>query len=229
MIPKKTYATALAILSIIPCVAAESAPVSGVNVGVMLLVPAGPTMELFSVNQNTKKVQGPILVGARGISDMFAISSRQFSFAVKDKSAESGYRAVANVIVPDSGGDFIVLLEPKGNQFRTHIINGDSLGFGNNSTLFFNATDVPLGIVLGDYKKVLPPRQPTIMDAPEKGERPWFQVTFYESVDGQSRMFNNTRWPHRNASRSYLFFYRSEKSGRISFQAVDEALVPEDN
>jgi hypothetical protein len=49
-------------------------------------------------------------------------------------------------------------------------------------------------------------------------------VAFYESKNGQASMFSSTRWPHRNASRGYLFFYRSMPSGRIAYEGVDEPL-----
>ncbi len=122
-----------------------------------------------------------------------------------------------------------MLLEPAGEKLKAHIVSENAPRFGNNSTMFFNASGLPIGVTLGENRTVVPPRKPVVIEAPPKGERPWFQVTFYEADDGQPRMFANTRWPHRNASRSYLFFYRAEKSGRISYQAVDESLVPNED
>ncbi len=181
-------------------------------------------MELYTIATESKKLSGPVLVGARGLSEPLAPGARSFAFAIPDKSKEDGYRPVASIVLPETGSDFIILLEPAGQTFKPHVVSSKIPGFGNDSTLFFNATDVPLGVILGSNKVLVPPRKPVIAEAPQRGEVPWYQVTFYEPKDGQPAMIANTRWPHRNASRNYLFFYRSEPSGRISFQAVDETI-----
>jgi len=191
----------------------------------LLLVPGGPTMELYTLTAESRKVSGPVLVGARGLSDPLAPGARNFAFAIPDKTKEEGYRSVASVVLPANGSDFIILLEPAGQTLKPHVVSGRAPRFGNDSTLFFNVTDVPIGVTLGKDKVLVPPRKPIIAEAPRRGESPWYQVTFYEPKDGQPAMIANTRWPHRNASRTYLFFYRSESSGRINYQAVDETVA----
>lgn len=195
------------------------------KVRALLLAPGGLNIDLYTMVLETKKLTGPILVGARGISDPVDPGARKFSFAIPDANTESGYRPVSKIILPAAGDDFIVLLEPAGEKFEAHIVSGKSPRFKNDSMMFFNATDVPIGATLGEEKVVIPPRKPVLGKAPSKGERPWYQVTFYApQPDGSARMFSNTRWPYRNSTRSYLFFYRSEPSGRITFQAVDESI-----
>jgi len=200
---------------------------SGPSIRALLLVPGGPTVDLHTIAAESGKTAGPIVVGARGLSDPVSPGSRLFSFAIPDASKESGYRPVAKISLPETGGDFIVLLEPAGKEFKPHIVSGKAPRFGNSSTMFFNATDIPIGATLEASKILIPPRKPIIADAPPKGERPWYQVTFYQQQeDGSPRVFSNTRWPYRNASRTYVFFYRSGPSGRIAYQAVDETLMP---
>lgn len=190
----------------------------------LLLAPGGPTIELFTLTTESRKLSGPVLVGARGLSEPLAPGARNFAFAIPDKTKEDGYRPVASVVLPATGSDFIILLEPAGQTLKTHVVSAKSPRFGNDSTLFFNATDVPIGATLGKNKVLVPPRKPIIAEAPRRAEKPWYQVTFYEPKDGQPAMIANTRWPHRNASRGYIFFYRSAPSGRITFQAVDETI-----
>jgi hypothetical protein len=91
--------------------------------------------------------------------------------------------------------------------------------------LFFNATETILGAALGANKVLIKPRVAVFAKAPPRGERPFYQVTFYQPDNSKARPFANTRWPHRDASRCYVFFYRSE-TGRLAYQAVDESLTP---
>lgn len=184
-------------------------------------------MDLFTLATETQKLSEPMLVGARGLSDPLTTGGRKFSVMIADASKESGYRSVADITLPEKGREFIVLLEPTGDNFRPHVMNAAAPSFGNGSTLFFNATDIPIGATLGNTKILILPREPTVAEAPAQGERPWYQVSFYQpEADGSPRIFTNTRWPFRKASRTYVFFYLVIDSERIAFQAVDESLVP---
>lgn len=214
----------LAVLFPTPSSSAQEKDKPALSIRALLLAPGGPSMSLHTLATESKKLSGPVLVGARGLSEPLAPGARSFAFVIPDKSKEDGHRSVASVVLPETGRDFIILLEPAGQTLKPHVVSAESPRFGNDSTLFFNATDVPIGATLGKNKVLVPPRRPVIAEAPQRGEAPWFQVTFYEPKDGQPAMIANTRWPHRNASRGYLFFYRSAPSGRISFQAVDETI-----
>ncbi len=199
---------------------------SGAKSRALLLVRRSSTMELRTLATETKKTSAPILVGARGLSDPVSPGGRRFSFVIPDAATESGYRSVADVMLPEQGSDFIILLEPSGENFKAHVVIGKEPRFVNGSTLFFNATDIPIGATLGETKILIRPGDPILAEAPPKGERPWYQVSFYEpDVDGSPRIFTNTRWPYRNASRSYVFFFLVKDSERIAIQAVDESLV----
>ncbi|MCU0781123.1 MAG: hypothetical protein MUF04_08495, partial [Akkermansiaceae bacterium] len=87
-------------------------------------------------------------------------------------------------------------------------------------------TENNLGASLGDNKFIIKPRAAVFAKPPPRGEKPFYQVTFYQPKDGKARPFANTRWPHRDASRCYVFLYRSQANGRITYQAVDEQLTP---
>jgi hypothetical protein len=90
--------------------------------------------------------------------------------------------------------------------------------------LFFNATEIILGAALGDNKVLIKPRMAVFAKAPQKGGKSFYQVTFYQPDNGKARPFVNTRWPHRDGSRCYVFLYRGQ-SGRLTYQAVDEGLT----
>lgn len=210
------------------CLAVNALPAAepaALKVRALLLVPGGPVVTLHPLSGD--KAGEAVQIGARGLSQSFSPASRGFSFALPDPSAASGFRSVAPVALPAEGKDFITLLEPAGKVYKVHVVNGKESRFGADSVLLFNAADITLGATLGPEKVVIPPRQAVFAKAPPRGEKPYYQVTFYQPDGGKARVFSNTRWPHRDRSRTYVFLYRSQPSGRLTFEAVDEVLEPE--
>ena len=196
---------------------------SGPGVRALLLVPGGPIVKLHPMSGET--VGEAVQVGARGLSESFKPSSREFSLAIPDIKQESGYRSVGKVTLPEQGKDFILLLEPAKEVYKVHVVDSRESRFGADSILFFNASDIILGVALGSNKVLIKPRVAVFANPPPRGEKPFYQVTFYQPDNSKARPFANTRWPHREASRCYVFFYRSE-TGRLTYQAVDESLTP---
>lgn len=196
---------------------------SGPGVRALLLVPGGPLVKLHPMSGET--VGDAVQVGARGLSESFKPPSREFSLAIPDAKQESGYRSVGKVTLPEQGKDFILLLEPAKEVYKVHVVDSRESRFGADSILFFNASDIILGAALGSNKVLIKPRVAVFAKPPPRGEKPFYQVTFYQPDNSKARPFANTRWPHREASRCYVFFYRSE-TGRLTYQAVDESLTP---
>lgn len=193
------------------------------GVRALLLVPGGPVVKLHPLSGSV--AGDAVQIGARGLSDPFKPGTREFSLAVPDAKQESGFRAVANVVLPAEGKDFIILLEPAGATYKVHLVNGGESRFGADSVLFFNASEVTLGATLGETRVLIKPRVAVFAKAPPRGEKSYYQVTFYEPEKGKARPFADTRWPHRDKGRCYIFFYRSQ-GGRLTYQAVDEELLP---
>lgn len=194
------------------------------GVRALLLVPGGPVVNLHPLSGTV--AGAAVQIGARGLSDPFKPATREFALAMPDAKQESGYRAVAKVTLPAEGKDFIILLEPAGATYKVHVVNARESRFGADCLLFFNATEITLGATLGATKVLIKPREAVFAKAPLRGEKPFYQVTFYQPDDGKARPFTNTRWPHRDGSRCYVFFYRNPSTGRLTYQAVDEELTP---
>ncbi|MFM2170660.1 MAG: hypothetical protein RI957_889 [Verrucomicrobiota bacterium] len=197
---------------------------SSLRLRALLLVPGGTVATLHLMAGET--VGQAVLIGARGLSEPFRAPARLFSLAVPDKSQPIGYRALGNVTLPEQGDDFILLLEPVKDTFRAHVILAKESRFDADALLFFNASDVVIGASLGGSKVIIPPRKSVFGKPPAQGEKPFYQVTFYYQEEGNVRPFYDTRWPHRKDSRCYIFFYRGE-SGRLTYQSVDERIMPD--
>jgi hypothetical protein len=80
--------------------------------------------------------------------------------------------------------------------------------------------------VLGSEKTLIKPRVAVFAEAPARGEKPFYQVTLYQPDGNKVRPFFSSRWPHRDNARCYAFIYRNE-AGRLTYQAVNEHLMPE--
>lgn len=193
------------------------------GVRALLLVPGGPVMNVHPMAGET--VGPSVLVGARGLSESFKPPAREFSLAIPDPGQESGYRSVGKVSLPEKGKEFILLLEPLDKTLKAHVINGREPRFAEDGLLFFNASDTVLGATLGGTKVLIKQRVAVFAKAPPRGDKPFYQVTFYQPDNTRARPFANTRWPHRDNSRCYVFFYRN-KTGRLTYQAIDESLAP---
>ena len=193
------------------------------GVRALLLVPGGPIVKLHPLSGGV--AGDAVQIGARGLSDPFKPSTREFSLAVPDAKQESGFRAVANVVLPAEGRDFILLLEPAGATYKVHLVNGAESRFGADSTLFFNASEAPVVAVLGSEKTLIKPRMAVFAKAPSRGEKAYYQATLYQSDNGKARPFFSSRWPHRDNVRCYAFIYRNE-AGHLTYQAVDERMMP---
>lgn len=204
------------------CVSAGDEPTAPA-VRALLLVPGGPVVKLHPASG--EKVGDAVEIGARGLSESFKPPAREFSLAMPDAKQESGFRPVGKVTLPEQGKDFIILLEPGKGVFKVHVVSGEEPRFGADCVLFFNASDTTLGAGLGGSKVLIKPRVAVFAKPPPRGDKPFYQVTFYQPENSRARPFANTRWPHRDASRCYVFLYRSE-NGRLTYQAVDESLVP---
>lgn len=204
---------------------ARGASSSDPSVRALLLTPGGAVIKVYPITED--KVEAAVQIGARGLSASFKPGSRQFSLAIPDKTNESGYRPVARVVLPESGMDFIILLEPQTEIFKIHVVNGREPRFGANSLLLFNASDINLGANLGGTKILIKPRVAVFANPPPRADKPFYQVTFYQPDNSKARPFADTRWPHRDTTRCYVFFYRNQ-AGRLTYQAVDESLIRTD-
>lgn len=203
---------------------------SQARVKMLILSPVEREMEISLIAADGGKISDPVLTGNLGLSDSVEVSGREISLAISAPAAESGFLKVGEASLPEGGTDFIVLLEPAGETFNTHVVSGKMPGFGRGDTLFFNATDMSLGATLGTRKILVPPRKPIASGPSAQGRESWYQVTFYQPVEGGSvRKFGDTRWPYRDHARTYVFFYPDGPFNGVSYHVVDEMMREANN
>ncbi len=196
----------------------------GPSVRALLLVPGNPNLELVTIVSGV--ASEPFNVGASGLSMPFFPGSKAFALAVKDDSLEEGYRSVSSVALPETGSDFILLLEPKeGRSFNSHVIDSHGEGFGADATLFFNASASPVAAIMEQKRWMIRPRRVEIVPAPpKKGDVPFYQVELYYPEGDKPRRFASSRWLHREDGRNYVFIFQARDSGRFAYQTINETI-----
>lgn len=195
---------------------------AGPSVSMLLLAPHGPVAELHSIVGD--RIKGPVRVHSARVSEPLFPGARAFSLAIADATSAQGFKAVATVTLPQSGKDFIALLQPEGERYNVMLIDKDSPGFRQDSIALYNAADAPIGFSAGGKRVLINPKKLAVVQPPPREEKPYYQLQLYEIRENEPKILTNTRWPHRNRSRLYLFFYRNETTGRIVWQAVDEII-----
>ncbi len=200
------------------------APEASPDIRLILLAKGGSNLELFFFNEGSSVPQGSVTVGTHGLSKPVTLSERHCYLALKDSAAESGFRKVGTISLPDQGKDFIVLLLPRGNEFESFLVDSDSPDFSSGRILLFNTTEMPLAAKLGDKITIAEPWTPVFALAPEAEGKSWYQVSLYYPVSGGgARIFSSTRWPYRDKIRSIVFLFRDPVTQRIVYQAIDES------
>ncbi len=122
----------------------------------------------------------------------------------------------------------IILLLRKGREnsdgFIVLPINGELTNFTGGSYLFFNASNLNVGGVIGDKKFALKPGQRSLLKPAPDHDNGICQVTLSYQRDEDWKTFKDTRWPTNKRYRSLIFFHRSVNSGRLTVSPVVEML-----
>lgn len=191
----------------------------------LLLAQGSPNMAVATVVGD--KVSAPFNIGASGLSDNLFPGSKAFHLAIKDPTMPNGWRNVASIVMPESGSDFILLLEPSTDKtFITYLVNDQARGFGADATLFFNASSASIGAVMEKNKTLIRPRHVEIVPAPAvHGDVPYYQVEMYYPNNDSLKLFASSRWLHRNNGRNYVFIYQEKDTGRFDYQSFNETLA----
>ncbi|MGC4016421.1 MAG: hypothetical protein QM755_18150 [Luteolibacter sp.] len=202
-----------------------SAKERGPMVRALLLVPGSPNIELVTIAE--EKVSPPFSIGASGLSGNIFPGTRTFNLAVKMPSADSGFKKVASVVLPETGSNFLLLLEPQDDKsLIPHVIPDSLQRFGADSTLFFNASSSEIGAIFGTQRTLIRPRRVEIVSAPPaQDDVPFYQTELYHRDNEKFKLFASSRWLHRNDGRNYVFIYQIKSTGQFGYQTFSETFA----
>ena len=162
------------------------------------------------------------------LTDPIKVGRGELSLA---KYSGSGKDAVIDPIVkfsiPAAGSRFVLAMFPSGEDppkapYQHLLIRTDGLVFKASDLYLFNLTKAPIAGGLGKSTFVLPPGQSKVVTPdPEREDKGMYQARFYHQLDGDTHLFNDTRWPVSSTARVYLFFIPDpvrDSFGYVSFR-----------
>lgn len=118
----------------------------------------------------------------------------------------------------------IILLVRKGDNnsdgFQVLPINGDRSDFTGGSFLFFNASNIPVGGIIGDQEFAIQPGQRRLVKPKATHQGGGCQVTLSYQFQENWNKFYDTRWSVNPRYRSLIFFFQDPESGQLGVSPI---------
>ncbi|WP_269523088.1 hypothetical protein [Coraliomargarita parva] len=182
-----------------------------------------PELEIDSESGGVLPPSGPVLVGARGLSQALPCKGKALYMWLKDSASKDGFRLVSSIQIEASSDEFVVLLVPGAKLLKPYLINASLEHFQGGALLFFNTLDVPIAAQFNEEVTIVQPLDPVIAEAPEYEDKPWFGLRMYEPVSGGgAKVFCSRRRTYQQGVRSYYFIFRNSNNGRIDYRSINE-------
>ncbi|MEO8615325.1 MAG: hypothetical protein ABI600_09305 [Luteolibacter sp.] len=168
------------------------------------------------------KLSPPFALSSDHLSDPIPAPALKMAMRLQDKPT-----VLAEIILPENGTSFIVLLipDPKGG-FSPVVINASDINFRGGDVYFFNHAEKPVIGYVGTAKFILKPGEGRLLRPAGAKEETYYDVGFGVRETEGDRVMRTLRWPVLTRSRSYVFFYLNPTKNRIDFRAVDEFVAP---
>lgn len=136
-------------------------------------------------------------------------------------------RPLGSVTLPGEGTRFAVLLLPAPEgRFRSIVLRTDQPGFRPGDNYLLNNSDRPIVGYIGTARFRLVPGEGRVVRPAGPTDEGFHQVGFGIEEEAGTRSLSMTRWPVDSALRSYIFFFKNSRTGRIDYRAVDEFVPP---
>ena len=160
------------------------------------------------------------------VSDPIGIGRGEL-ILTRREAAVAGASPLLRIPLPDGGTRFALVLWPAAASetdrvYRHILIRTDDLRFNTSDLHLMNLTKVPVGGTLGTRRFTLNPGGSKIIRPdPPAGDR-MYQARFFHEIDGQARLFSDTRWPLAASARVYLFFIPDAQGQSITYLSFRE-------
>jgi hypothetical protein len=138
------------------------------------------------------------------------------------------FEPVLRVTIPNEGNRFALALfaslgQTPAKPYEYRLVRTDEKSFGTSDLYLFNLTTLPVGGWLGKENFTLAANaSEVITPAPDQSGGRMYQSRFYCQIDGETRIFNDTRWPLSMTARVYLFFIPDPERQSISYLSFRE-------
>ena len=134
---------------------------------------------------------------------------------------------LAEVRLPETGNDFVVLLVPgEDSPYEAVVIPYRGQGFRPGDYYLHNVSGLPVLGRVGATEFVIAPRSGRVVRPTGARDERFYDVLLGVREGNASRAISQSRWPVATHTRTYVFFFDDPVRRDVGFRAVDE-FVPE--
>lgn len=157
---------------------------------------------------------------SNSLSQPIEVTSRAVSIKADDNRT-----LLANLVLPDQGQAFAVLLmSKKPSGFSPIVIRLDDDSFQAGEYLFVNCLQDPVAIELGEIEFMVEAAGFVKSSPTAPKGRPFCTVSMRTRGESGEKLFASTRWQIPNLQRSFITI-TSRSSGRVTYRAIDVPLA----
>jgi hypothetical protein len=198
------------------------------------LLPASAAIEVrFLAESLPKGLDKVVMVAEETTSDPFKLPSIHLSTPQSPPARQfqihkaGDLSLLGTIRLPDEGKKFIVLLipKPKGG-FSSVVLSADQARFRGGDSYLYNHTNRPMVGYIGTARFSLAKGKGRTIRPKGAAKNGFYQVGFGVKEKANTRVLSMSRWPVDNALRSYVFFFKNPRTGRIDYRAADEFIPP---
>ena len=135
-------------------------------------------------------------------------------------------KPICNIILPETGRDFIVILIEKKKNIESVIIPGDSPGFRPGDVFLQNSSEQSIAGSLGSTRVSLRSGDGKAVRPGTAADARLYDAAFVYDENGVSRRLAISTWPLNKKLRAYVFFLPGP-DGRPQYRAVQEHVEAE--
>ena len=130
-------------------------------------------------------------------------------------------KPICNIILPETGGTFIVILIQKEKKIESVIIPADSPGFRPGDVFLQNSSEQSIAGTLGTTRVSLRSGEGKAIRPGAPADARMYDAAFVYDENGVSRRLALSTWPLNKKLRAYVFFLPGP-DGRPQYRAVQE-------
>lgn len=180
--------------------------------------------ELGAVELAAEEIRSPAFeLPINNLSDHQDAPARAFKIVPEGKNT-----SIANVILPEDGKNFIVMLVPASIGYQAIVMTESDPNFRPGDVYFYNHATKPVLGYVGTAKFTLAPGKGKTLRPKGAREEGFYDVGFGVKEKDGNRALSTTRWPVEEQIRSYVFFFVNPSTKRLDFRAVDEFVPPDE-
>lgn len=189
---------------------------------VRFLAPAVPDSGLKVALRGENSASDFTAVTTHGLSEPLFPKERKL-LLVEGTDDITTAKPIGGITLPP-GRDFLIILIPSKDKWKTKLVRLDSSKFGASTICLVNLTPKNIACTFDEDKVLLKSGELEIVSTPKKkDDRNFYQIQFFAEKGGKPKRFADTRWPHDPRVRSVVFYY-IDKFGRLTYRAIDEVV-----